>query len=59
MYSERINLGDGELLVPLGANPNWLLNENKNLYIRLLNKKQTLKAPDIEEIKFLKLREIN
>ena len=48
-------LGNGKLLIPLGTNVNWLLNEHSNFSIELRNANIPLKIKNME---FYKLQQI-
>ncbi len=53
------NMGQGKLLIPLGAGRQWLLNNHSKLKISVLQDGEKIKTPDIAKIQFLKLREVN
>ena len=51
-------LGRGKLLIPLGAGCNWLLNNHEGVSITVSNGEEILNVPNIEEVKLLKVREV-
>lgn len=58
-YSMNCDLSHGKLLIPLGSGRCWLLNDHTELSIALLNENgETVRVPEIADIEFLKLREV-
>ena len=57
-HSMNCNMGQGKLLIPLGAGRSWLLNEHLKIDIIVQRDEQTVSMPEMVDIKFLKLREI-
>ena len=52
-------MNNGKLLIPLGSGRRWLLNNHSILNIVIQNEAgQTIEWPGIDDIKFLKLREV-
>lgn len=52
------NVNNGELLIPLGAGTDWLLYDHDCVWVTFENSEPDVKAPQIESVKMLKLREI-
>ncbi len=53
------DMGQGKLLIPLGAGRQWLLNEHSYLNIYVCRGDDIIDLPEVAEVKFLKLREAN
>ena len=53
------DMGQGKLLIPLGAGRQWLLNEHSYLNIYACRGDDIIDLPEVAEVKFLKLREAN
>lgn len=51
------DMGQGKLLIPLGAGRQWLLNEHSYLNIYACSGDDIIDLPEVAEVKFLKLRE--
>lgn len=51
------DMGQGKLLIPLGAGRQWLLNEHSYLNIYACRGDDIIDLPEVAEVKFLKLRE--
>lgn len=59
IYSINCAMNNGKLLIPLGSGRRWLLNNHSILNIVIQNEAgQTIEWPGIDDIKFLKLREV-
>lgn len=62
LYTMNCEMDEGKLLIPLGAGKGWLLNNHGDIRITqfkmLYDYKQTIEIPQIVNLKFLKLREI-
>lgn len=54
----QIDIGDGHLLIPIGAYSDWLLNEHKDLYIYTSQKLKPTEMPKLNKIEFLQLRKV-
>lgn len=52
------NMSKGKLLIPLGANSSWLLENHDSITISVLQDDTIIDTPEISDIRFLKLREI-
>lgn len=52
------NMSKGKLLIPLGANSSWLLENHDSITISVLQDDTIIDTPEITDIRFLKLREI-
>ena len=51
-------LGNGKLLIPLGAGERWLLQHHDGVIISLVRGEEELDLPEISSAKLLKLREV-
>ena len=51
-------MGNGKLLIPLGADPDWLLKEHSSLKIAIRDIEGKLETPKIDEIEFYQLRDL-
>lgn len=52
-------MGQGKLLIPLGGGRGWLLNKHSEISINVINQNgETVAVPDISNLEFLKLREV-
>ena len=51
-------VGEGKLLIPLGSGCKWLLNNHSKISIKLLQDNQEIAVPEINCIRFLKVREV-
>lgn len=51
------DMGQGKLLIPLGAGRQWLLNEHSYLNLYACRGDEIVELPEVAEVKFLKLRE--
>ncbi|MGN0018728.1 MAG: hypothetical protein ACI37S_06785 [Candidatus Gastranaerophilaceae bacterium] len=52
------NMGQGKLLIPLGAGNKWILNNHSQLKISVLKDEKQIAVPEVKKIEFLKLREV-
>lgn len=57
-HTMTCSMSEGKLLIPLGAGLKWLYNEHEFLNIQVLQDGNTINVPDINNIQFLKLREV-
>lgn len=53
------NMSKGKLLIPVGAGAKWLFNKHSDISIHVFQDDVEVATPNINEIKFLKLREVN
>ncbi|SHJ13797.1 hypothetical protein [Pseudobutyrivibrio xylanivorans] len=53
------NMDEGKLLIPLGARTGWLLNKHDGISISIYGDDSVISNINLNEIKFLKLREVN
>ncbi|EOT28335.1 hypothetical protein C805_00477 [Eubacterium sp. 14-2] len=58
-HSMNCAMGQGKLLIPLGGGRGWLLNKHSEISINVINQNgETVAVPDISNLEFLKLREV-
>lgn len=57
-YNLTCNLDEGRLLIPIGTGTGWLLNNHSELSITATVNGESIELPNINTIKFLKLREV-
>lgn len=58
-HSITCDMDEGKLLIPIGSGTGWLLNEHSSLYLEVTRNGETIEAPTIANVDFLKLREID
>ncbi|SHJ49139.1 hypothetical protein [Pseudobutyrivibrio xylanivorans] len=56
--SQSCEMDEGKLLLPLGSRRGWLLNTISDITIKVMQDDKEIEVPEIKEIKFLKLREV-
>lgn len=56
-YSVDCTMGEGKLLIPLGAGSKWLLNKHDSLTLTVYQDRAQIELPTISDLRFLKLRE--
>lgn len=57
-HSMHCSMGAGRLLIPLGGGKGWLLNEHSNMMITVMQDGEKTIVPEINSLRFLKLREV-
>lgn len=51
-------MDEGKLLIPLGAGKGWLLNSHSGIRITVQQDEEVAEVPEIDKIRFLKVREV-
>ena len=57
-YEISAELGNGRLLMPLGAGDGWLLNKHKFINLSIVKDNKNIEFPQIKKLEFLKLKEV-
>ena len=58
-YSMPVSMGQGKLLIPLGAGDKWLLHNHNYLNISVFQDGKEVPIPQVENVTFLKLRKVD
>lgn len=59
IHTMNCKMSKGKLLIPLGAGSKWLFNEHNNISVYVYQDGNEILCPDIENIRMLKIQEIN